>query len=132
MSNTQLQNKIKEIETYHNKRELLSDKTIRKNMNIRFLLGDEMNLDIDFEPNYWMEPRDFKIYNIKMISGEIRGTIDYGKVDKFGPVILNFFFNTDGQDFIWDWTREDGENLPYTGYIEEALIILKENKLLNK
>ncbi|CAB5212479.1 hypothetical protein UFOVP187_21 [uncultured Caudovirales phage] len=129
---TTLKNKIKEIETYHNKRELLNDKTIRKNMNIRFKSGDEMNLDIDFEDNYWMEPRDLKIYNIRMNSGEIRGTIDYGKVDKFGSVILNFFFNTDGLGFIWDWTREDGENIPYSGFIETALNILKENTLLNK
>jgi hypothetical protein len=127
-----LKDKIKEIETYSNNRELLNDKTIRKTMNIRFKSGEEMNLDIDFERTYWMDPRDLKIYNIRLNSGEIRGTIDYGFIDKFGPVILNFFFNTDGQGFIWDWTREDGSTIPYSGFIETTLNILKENTLLNK
>ena len=124
--------KIKDIESYRNNREKLNDFTVRKTMTIYLKHPNKLVLDIDFERSYWMEPRNLVISDIKSYRGEIRGKIDYGHVDKFGPVILNFFFNTCGDGFLWDWTREDGSTIPYRGFIETALIILRENNLLNK
>jgi hypothetical protein len=78
---------------------------------------------------------DIIISEISKRNGFVKGVVDYGNIKNFGIVRLPFqfaIFDAFGEDGFDDWTYEDGEKIPYMGYILSTIELLNEKTLLNK
>ena len=65
-------------------------------------------------------------------NGFVKGEVDYGHVENFGTVRIQFQYAIDSNGELSDWTYEDGISIPYEIYIWETLRVLDDSKLLNK
>jgi hypothetical protein len=129
----ELKVKIKEIEKLINGQEKLSKNTIRKKLIVEFKNCEHLILDNDFETDMgYANPLELKIFDLKKSNGKITGKVDYGCIDEFGNVIMDFLFMIDSDDYLHDWSRTDGKRIPYSGHIENALMLLNEHKMINK
>ena len=78
---------------------------------------------------------DIIISHLSKRKGFVTGVADYGNIKKFGIVRIAFqfaIFDNFGEDGFDDWTYEDGEKIPYMGYILSTIELLNEKKLLKK
>jgi hypothetical protein len=79
--------------------------------------------------DYYDLPFDIMITDVTYRGGVCKGKIWYKKVPNFGTVWTDFHFEY-CNGYCNDFSYECGSHIPYFGYIEEVLEILKERKQL--